>query len=311
MGEVDVGQLSAGVARTGGTILGKLLQAKDGKSLFGVLTSARLKGCRVAGAESVVQYASDDFTQLRVIPLVTASMGIGGGQCGTIGDVKQTKDGRLLLVAVGSMQQQFFTMRGNTSIVKLDLFSGQEVGRIMVGASFEQMYSGQLVVLTSLIVGRDGVSLFGSVTHAKKPGVAAQTAASFIMQWDIESGAVVKSIQTGMSLVRMGFGLLQIKGTRYEKVKQSRDGKSLIGCMMQAELEGFGVKTATWLVKWDVETGSELGRAQVGSSAQEGMSAIMSDLTDIMVSRDGTSLIGIFTSKEQSLQMPQCCCPIT
>jgi len=276
---------------------------------------------------------------------VTASMGIGGGQCGAIGDVKQTKDGRLLLVAVGSMQQQFFTMRGNTSIVKLDLFSGQEVGRIMVGASFEQMFSGQSVKLTSLIVGRDGVSLFGSVTHGVQPGVAAQTAAgylvlhpgaiilvlfvgkaggeeegwlygqekngSFIMQWDIVNGAVVKSIHTGMSLVRMGFGSLQIKGTRYEKVKQSRDGKSLIGCMMQVELEGFGVNTATWLVKWDVETGSELGRAQVGSGAQQGMSVNMSDLTDIMVSRDGTSLIGIFTSTEQSMQMPQCCCPIT
>jgi len=311
VGEVVVGQISAGVARTGGTILGKLLQAKDGKSLFGVLTSSRLKGFRVAGAQSVVQYASDDFTQLRVIPLVTASMGIGGGQCGTIGDVKQTKDGRLLLVAVGSMQQQFFTMRGNTSIVKLDLFSGQEVGRMMVGASFAGMFSGQSVEFTSLMVRRDGVSLFDAVTHGVQPGVAALTVASFIMQWHIENGAVVKSIQTGMSLVRMGFGSPQIKGTRHEKVKQSREGKGLIGCMMQVEQQGFGVKTATWLVKWDVETGSELGRAQVGSSAQQGPSVNMSDLTDIMVSRDGTSLIGIFTSTASSMQMPQCCCPIT
>jgi len=160
-------------------------------------------------------------------------------------------------------------------------------------------------------VGRDGVSLFGSVTHGNHTGVAAPTAASFIMQWDIESGAVVKSIQTGMSSVRMGFGSLQIKGTRYAKVKQSRDGKSLIGCMIQVELENFGAKMATWLVKWDIETGSELGRAQVGSGARQGTSGNESDLTDIMVSRDGASLIGIFTSTEQSMQMPQCSCTIT
>merc|ERR1712150_118558 len=275
-GEVTVGDLQAGLGHGSGTMVGKLMQAKDGDSLYGVLTSSRMSGFRVAGAESVVQWRTNNFEQLRIFQIGVSGGGIGHASGMVVGDVKQTKDGRLLLVSLGRMVANGFSMGGDTTILKLDASSGQEVGRIPVGTSFGGVFKGQSVELTSLSVGKDCASVFGVVSQARG-NISAVTVSSGIMQWNIETGALVKCIQTGMTFTRLGDG--KQKQTTHEKLKQSKDGKSLYATVTDLQMQGFGAKGSTALIKWDVETGAEVARTVVGQSTISGINVQASDVT--------------------------------
>jgi hypothetical protein len=306
--QIPVGSSSAGIE--GGTCvrLMKLLQARDGESLFGVVTVEQKDGLRVQGSESILRYSVTSTPEKSAAPkganiiqieVGKADYGLTGVQMNRLLDVKQSKDGKHLFGILSHYEKSgIWRQQTHSSIAQWAADDGTLVKCIDVGTTVSTFGLTYNILLTQLTVGRDGKSLFGILTETTTElGVGGTSSTAEIVQWDIAKGAVVQYIPTGVSFLK-GIGSSNLAGIEQERLKLSKHGSYLYGIVTNIKANAGAVVGTSGLCKWEITRGTlDKSIVVAGVNAQRYKGGAYSTVAELCIGRGGECLYTILTER--------------